>query len=51
VLLLAFACRKWAGIPAPREGQRLRWERVNDLFRLPMPPADRPLLGLLAETL
>lgn len=51
VVLLAYAIRKWQGTPAPREGQRLQWVRVNDLFRLDMPPADRPLLGQIAALL
>jgi 8-oxo-dGTP diphosphatase len=51
LVLLAFAIRKWAGQPAPREGQRLQWVRVNDLFRLAMPPADRPLIGQIAAIL
>jgi 8-oxo-dGTP diphosphatase len=51
LLLLAFAIRQWSGVPAPREGQRLQWVRVNDLFRLAMPPADRPLLGQIAAVL
>ena len=48
LLLLAFAIRKWTGSPAGREGQTLRWVAVPELFRLPMPPADRPLLGQIA---
>jgi 8-oxo-dGTP diphosphatase len=48
LVLLLFACRKWAGTVRGRDGQRLQWLRVNDLFALDMPPADRPLLGLLA---
>ncbi|MFQ3666468.1 MAG: (deoxy)nucleoside triphosphate pyrophosphohydrolase [Sphingomonadaceae bacterium] len=51
LVLLAFAIRKWRGVPRPREGQQLRWLSVNDLFRLPMPPADRPLLGQIAAIL
>jgi 8-oxo-dGTP diphosphatase len=51
LVLLAFAIRTWRGTPAPREGQRLKWVRVNDLFRLAMPPADRPLLGQIAAIL
>jgi 8-oxo-dGTP diphosphatase len=51
LLLLAFAIRKWRGTPAPREGQRLKWVRLPDLFSLPMPPADRPLLGQVAAIL
>ncbi len=51
LLLLAFAIRKWRGTPTPEEGQQLAWHRVNDLFRLDMPPADRPLLGQIAAIL
>lgn len=51
VVLLAFACRKWLGAPAGREGQALRWAKLTELWRLPMPEADRPLLGQLAELL
>lgn len=51
LLLLAFAIRKWRGSPAPREGQRLKWAHPNELFRLEMPPADRPLLGQIAAIL
>ncbi len=51
VLLLAYAIRKWRGTPTPREGQRLAWVPMNQLFRLAMPPADRPLLGQIAAIL
>jgi 8-oxo-dGTP diphosphatase len=51
LVLLAFAIRKWAGEPTPREGQRMQWVPVNGLFRLEMPPADRPLLGQIAAIL
>lgn len=48
LVLLLFACRKWTGSAHGRDGQAVRWLRPNDLFALAMPPADRPLLGLLA---
>jgi 8-oxo-dGTP diphosphatase len=51
LVLLAFAIRKWRGEPSPREGQRVQWVPVNGLFRLDMPPADRPLLGQIAAVL
>jgi len=51
LLLLLYACRKWRGVPRGVEGQRLQWRRVPELFTLDMPPADRPLLGLLAALL
>lgn len=49
--LLAFACRKWRGVALGREGQALRWARINELWTLDMPPADRPLLGQIAAML
>jgi 8-oxo-dGTP diphosphatase len=51
LVLLAFAIRKWRGTPQGREGQAVRWCRLADLWALDMPPADRPLLGLLAAVL
>lgn len=51
LLLLAFAIRKWRNIPKAREGQGLQWLPVNSLFRLEMPPADRPLIGQIAAIL
>lgn len=47
LLLLLYACRKWAGIPEARHAAALRWMRPLELHRLPMPPADKPLIGLL----
>ena len=51
LVLLLFACRKWKGTPRGLDGQRLQWRRVPELFALDMPPADRPLLGLLEAVL
>lgn len=51
LVLLLFACRKWKGRPEGRQGQAVKWSRVPDLFALDMPPADRPLLGLLQALL
>lgn len=51
LLMLLFACRKWRGTPVGQQGQALRWARVPEMFGLPMPPADRPLLGLLQALL
>ncbi|MHB9878180.1 (deoxy)nucleoside triphosphate pyrophosphohydrolase [Pacificimonas sp. ICDLI1SI03] len=47
LVLLLFACRKWTGTPRGLEGQALQWARVPQMFSLDMPPADRPLLGIL----
>jgi 8-oxo-dGTP diphosphatase len=51
LLMLLYVCRKWAGIPTPREGQHLRWVRSARLADYPMPPADKPLLALLRDLL
>jgi len=47
LLLLLYVCRKWSGIPEPRHATMLTWVRPVELHRLAMPPADRPLIGLL----
>lgn len=47
LILLLFVLRRWRGEPAGQAGQAVRWLRPPELFRLDMPPADRPLLGLL----
>jgi 8-oxo-dGTP diphosphatase len=47
MLLLIYICRKWRGSPAALDAQGLRWARPNEMFALEMPPADRPLIGLL----
>lgn len=47
LLLLLYACRKWQGVPRAIEAAALRWARPAEMFALPMPPADRALIGLL----
>ena len=47
LLLLLFVCRKWTGIAQPLEATALRWSRPLEMHALQMPPADRPLIGLL----
>ena len=51
LLMPLFACRKWDGIPQPREGQVLKWVRATDLRDYPMPPADIPLIPILRDWL
>ena len=51
LLLLLYVCRKWRGSPRALEGGALRWVRPVELHGLPMPPADRPLIGLLEALL
>lgn len=51
LLMPVFACRRWDGHPMPREGQALKWVRINEMRDLPMPPADVPLVAMLRDIL
>ncbi len=51
LLMPLFACRRWEGIPSPREGQRLAWVAPDRLRDYPMPPADLPLIPILRDWL
>lgn len=51
LLMPLFVCRKWQGIPTPREGQKLAWVAPARLADYPMPPADLPLIPALRELL
>lgn len=47
LILLLYICRKWSGIPQPLDSAGLKWVRPLELHALDMPPADKPLIGLL----
>lgn len=47
LLLLLYVCRKWRGTPVAEHASALRWVRPVELHALDMPPADKPLIGLL----
>lgn len=51
LLMPLYACRRWEGIPQPREGQKLAWVRAADLGNYEMPPADIPLIPILRQWL
>jgi len=51
LLMPLFACRKWQGVPHPREGQRLAWVRPREMRDYAMPPADIPLIPILRDWL
>jgi 8-oxo-dGTP diphosphatase len=51
LLMPLFICRKWMGIAAPLEGQRLAWVRPGRLRDYAMPPADAPLIPPLIDLL
>lgn len=47
LLLLLYVCRKWTGVPELRHAAAMRWVRPVEMFALPMPPADLPMIGVL----
>ena len=47
LVLLLYLCRKWIGVPRALAASGLKWVRPVDLHALEMPPADKPLIGLL----
>ena len=51
LVMLLFACRKWAGNPRAVEGGALQWVRPNQLRNHPMPAADLPLISILQDLL
>ena len=51
LLMPLYVCRRWEGMVAAQEGQRLAWVRPNQLRDYPMPPADLPLISHLTTLL
>jgi 8-oxo-dGTP diphosphatase len=51
LLMPLYLCRRWKGIPTPRENQTLAWVRASRLGEYEMPPADKPLIPLLRDFL
>jgi 8-oxo-dGTP diphosphatase len=51
LLMPLFLCRRWKGIPTPRENQTLKWVAARRLGEYEMPPADKPLIPLLRDFL
>ena len=51
LLMPLYICRRWEGIAAAQEGQRLAWVRPNRLRDYAMPPADEPLVAHLTALL
>ena len=51
LMMPLFICRKFEGIPVPKEGQRLKWVRTSQLRDYPMPAADEPLIPALQDLL
>jgi 8-oxo-dGTP diphosphatase len=51
LLMPLFVCRRFSGIPTPKEGQTLKWVRPSKMRDYPMPPADEPLIPFLIDLL
>jgi len=51
LLLLLYVCKVWHGDPVAVESPELGWYSIDEMAGLEMPPADIPLLGLLAKIL
>ncbi|GBR45585.1 GNAT family N-acetyltransferase [Acetobacter pomorum] len=51
LLMPLYVCRRWQGVPTPREGQKLAWVPPQDLRKYPMPEADLPFIPLLQALL
>jgi 8-oxo-dGTP diphosphatase len=51
LVLLLYVCRKWKGMAEPLHAAAVKWVYPRDLYTLDMPPADRPLIGLLEALL
>ena len=51
LLLLLYICRIWHGSPRALDADALLWCLPGELRGLEMPPADRPLIGLLEAVL
>jgi 8-oxo-dGTP diphosphatase len=51
LLMPLFLCRRWKGVPRPRENQTLAWVPARRLSEYEMPPADKPLIPLLRDFL
>jgi 8-oxo-dGTP diphosphatase len=51
LLMPLYACRRWKGIVAAQEGQKLAWVKAGRLRDYEMPPADKPLISHLVNWL
>ena len=51
LVLLLFHCMRWTGDAAALHASALCWATPAELAQLPMPPADLPLLPMIAQWL
>jgi len=50
LLLLLYRTTRWTGEPRALDASAIRWASIEELRTLPMPPADVPLLSVLARS-
>jgi len=50
LLLLLYVCRQWRGEPQALDATALQWVFPSEMHRLPMPPADKPLIEVLERS-
>jgi len=51
LLMPLYVCRRWDGTVTPQEGQAVKWVKPAQLADYPMPPADKPLVAMMRDTL
>jgi 8-oxo-dGTP diphosphatase len=49
LLMPLYICRRFWGVPQPKEGQALKWVKARNLRDYDMPPADEPLIPYLID--
>lgn len=49
LIMYVYVCRKWLGIPMPKENQQMRWVLPKELSNYEMPPADLALIAAVRE--
>jgi mutator mutT protein len=51
LLMPLYICRRWEGVPVPKEHTALDWVLAKELSGFAMPPADLPLIPMLCNLL
>ena len=51
MLLMLYLCRRWMGSPSAQENQAMKWMAPKDMLKLAMPPADKPLVAALLDSI
>ena len=51
LLMPVYVCRMWNGEPQPKEGQAIKWVKPKEMYDLPMPEADLPLVSQILDRL